>query len=260
MLITTSFFSQVAGRAVSVNMASALAGLKYGGVGAGLDLPHRFAMFIAQTAHESMGWVHDREIWGPTAAQRRYEGRKDLGNIYPGDGALFRGYTPMQLTGRYNTTKFYNWCVKTFPHLSVPDFTVQPHLMNTDPWEGIGPIWYWTNGKSKSLNVQADLGNFREVTRLVNGGYNGLDDRYRYYARAGLVLLGRPADGLKQLQAEHGLKADGICGPKTASLIHELLVKLPKIRFNEVEPAKSPTTTGLWSAIVSLLKSLGIMK
>ena len=53
--------------------------------------PVRVAAFLAQVGHESGGFKYTREIWGPTAAQKRYEGRKDLGNTQPGDGSKYRG-------------------------------------------------------------------------------------------------------------------------------------------------------------------------
>lgn len=238
MLITVNHFSSIANKKINENMASALQGLQFGGVEIGLQKSHRLAMFLAQTAHESMGWTYDREIWGPTAAQRRYEGRSDLGNTQKGDGSLFKGYTPMQITGRYNTTRFYNWCKKTFPTLNVPDFTKSPHLMNTDPWEGLGPIWYWAYGKAKSLNLTADVGDFISNTKLVNGGLNGIDDRYRYYGRAALVLLGRDPSNIKEYQRANGLVPDGIVGSakaaNTALSLHRALLKMPEVRFTDV--------------------------
>ncbi|WP_404940665.1 glycoside hydrolase family 19 protein, partial [Pseudomonas lundensis] len=62
----------------------------------------RVAAFIAQIGHESGQLKYVKEIWGPTAAQARYEGRADLGNTQPGDGSKFRGRGLIQITGRAN--------------------------------------------------------------------------------------------------------------------------------------------------------------
>src|SRR5690606_14403690 len=45
-----------------------------------LDLPHRVTHYIAQLSHENGGFRYDKEIWGNTAAQQRYDVRTDLGN------------------------------------------------------------------------------------------------------------------------------------------------------------------------------------
>lgn len=253
MLITLDTFARIAGKKPNDNMASALQGLQYAGDTVGLNKPHRLAVFLAQTAHESAGWQWDKEIWGPTKAQKGYEGRKDLGNTQPGDGSLFRGYTPMQITGRYNTTKFYNWCKAKFPKLNPPNFVVKPYLMNTDPWEGIGPLWYWSEAKGFSLNGPCDRGDFRQATKLINGGYNGLSERYRYYGRAALVLLGRDVESMRDFQREYGLVADGIVGEKTFLLLHNLLLKLPAVKFTE-----SAVVTGVnpFTALLNFIMKL----
>lgn len=253
MLVTVDLFSKVAGKSVNDNMISALRGLQFAGDAVGLAKPHRLAMFLAQTAHESMGWYYDREVWGPTPAQKAYEGRKDLGNTQKGDGAKFRGYTPMQITGRYNTTRFYNWCVKEFPNLRVPNFVNDPSLMNTDPWEGIGPLWYWAYGKPASLNVSADRGDFVGNTKLVNGGLNGLDDRYRYYGRAALVLLGRDPNDVAGFQRHYGLGVDGKVGAKTQAKMHQLLVALPEVKFNE-DKTVTTKSNSILDFVMSILR------
>ena len=212
------------------NMGSALLGLERFGGGAGLDRPSRLAHYLAQLLHESTRFLHDREVWGPTKAQLGYEGRKDLGNIHPGDGSKFRGYTPGQITGRYNTTQFYQWCVENFPGVVVPNFVESPHLMNTDPWEGLGPIWYWDvgNPEGKTLNRYADENNIEMVTRRINGGLNGYADRLICYDRAALVFLGYAMGPkvIERFQRDNGLVADDISGPKTRAAMHLRLVTL----------------------------------
>ena len=63
---------------------------------------NRVAAFIAQIGHESGQLKYVKEIWGPTAAQAKYEGRKDLGNTVAGDGSKYRGRGLIQITGRAN--------------------------------------------------------------------------------------------------------------------------------------------------------------
>lgn len=185
-------------------------------------LPH----YLCQIMHESGSFKWDREIWGPTPAQKRYEGRKDLGNTQKGDGKKFMGHTGIQITGRTNTTKFWKWCVRTFPNLKVPNFVEHPELMNMDPWEGLGPIWYWMEGnpKGKPLTPYALQNNITMITKLINGGKNGLEDRIDYYGRCALILLGYQLNkgGIKKFQEEHPKAgvADGVIGDKTRHAMH----------------------------------------
>ncbi len=74
----------------------------------------------------------------------------------------------------------------------APDFVAHPELMNTDPWEGLGPIWYWAKGNptGQSLNRYADQGDVENITRKINGGLNGFADRPDYLVRVSLVMLG----------------------------------------------------------------------
>lgn len=186
--------------------------------------PHVQAHLLAQVMHESGGLTLDREIWGPTAAQQRYEGRKDLGNTQKGDGSKFRGYGPIQLTGRGNITAFYAWCKKQ--GLNPPDFTQQPELVAVSPWAGWSTVWYWEVGNPtrKSLTVYADENNIEMITRRVNGGLNGYDDRLSYYDRSALVLLGYGPAEVKRLQTDAGLEPDGVSGPQTRAAMHRQLV------------------------------------
>lgn len=235
MKITAAQLTTIAGgKPGKDNVNSVVIALDGYAVKTGLDKPHRLAHFLAQLAHESGGFVYDREIWGPTAAQRKYEGRKDLGNTVRGDGRKFAGRGPIQITGRANVTRFHKWCVNQ--GLNPPDFVAKPDLINTDPWEGLSAIWYWDAGNptGKSLNAFADRNDIEMITRRINGGLNGYDDRLHRYTRAGLVLAGYEPTAIKAFQAaaqKAGFlpkgkdQLDGIDGPKTRSAIHMTLAK-----------------------------------
>lgn len=95
----------------------------------GLDRLHRLVQFLAQLMHESGDFRYDREIWGPTPAQERYDTRADLGNTpqVDGDGKKYMGRTAMQLTGKANYTSFHEWCEGK--GLNPPDFVAKPDLV-----------------------------------------------------------------------------------------------------------------------------------
>lgn len=144
-----------------------------------INTPARMAAFFAQIGHETGRLVYVREIWGPTPAQRGYEGRKDLGNTRPGDGKKYLGRGLIQTTGRANYAAAR---VGLNVYLeSVPDFERHPELLEQHEWAALSAAWYW---HSRGLNALADAGNFLLITRRINGGTNGLDDRLDLYAAA----------------------------------------------------------------------------
>lgn len=141
----------------------------------------RVAAFVSQLAHESAGFRYLSEIWGPTAAQRRYEGRRDLGNLQPGDGYRYRGRGWVQLTGRAN--------FRTYGRLLGLDLEGNPDLAAQPETAARIAAAYWT---SRNLNRLADAGDVEGVTRGINGGLNGLSDRQRLYSLA-LAALPEPS-------------------------------------------------------------------
>ena len=137
----------------------------------------RIAAFIAQIGHESGQFKYVKEIWGPTAAQARYEGRKDLGNTVAGDGSKYRGRGLIQITGRAN----YMACGEG---LGL-DLIKQPELLEKPQHACMSAAWFWA---TRGLNTLADAGQFDRITRRINGGQNGAADRQALYARALKVL------------------------------------------------------------------------
>ena len=137
----------------------------------------RVAAFIAQIGHESGQLKYVKEIWGPTAAQARYEGRKDLGNTVAGDGSKYRGRGLIQITGRAN----YMTCGEG---LGL-DLIKQPELLEKPQHACMSAAWFWA---TKGLSTLADAGQFDKITLRINGGQNGAADRQALYARALKVL------------------------------------------------------------------------
>ena len=137
----------------------------------------RVAAFIAQIGHESGQLKYVKEIWGPTAAQVKYEGRKDLGNTVAGDGSKYRGRGLIQVTGWAN----YMACGEA---LGL-DLIKQPELLEKPQHACMSAAWFWA---TRGLNTLADAGQFDRITRRINGGQNGAADRQALYARALKVL------------------------------------------------------------------------
>jgi putative chitinase len=134
-----------------------------------IDTPLRVAHFLAQTAHESDGFCTTEEY----ADGRAYEGRRDLGNVEPGDGPRYKGRGLIQLTGRMNYA-----C--TGQELGL-DLLGAPLSVNDPVTYLLVACLFWTRLK---INQHCDADDLYAVTRLVNGGLNGLDSRRAYLARA----------------------------------------------------------------------------
>jgi predicted chitinase len=142
----------------------------------GITTRPRGRAFLATVLHESMGLRHMSEIGGGA----KYEGRGGLGNSRAGDGERYKGRGPIQLTGRAN--------YEAYGRVLKLDLVARPELVATPAvgWRVAACYFQKRAGVLKA----ADAGDFRLVTRLVNGGYNGWDDRLRYWnklAKLGVV-------------------------------------------------------------------------
>lgn len=128
----------------------------------------RFCHFVAQLLHESGEFIYSKEL----ASGVDYEFRSDLGNTQKGDGARFKGRGFIQLTGR-----------KNYEDYSLDrgvNFVQNPTLLESLPESLIVAFWYWSRIDGNNL---ADAGKFNTITRRINGGENGIIERWGYLNR-----------------------------------------------------------------------------
>lgn len=177
-----------------------------------ITTPKRVAAFLAQIGHESAGFTRltenlnysvqalltmfgrhriseaDARKYGRTALQTANPegianciyggswGAQNLGNTQPGDGWRFRGRGLKQLTGRDN----YRRCGIAIGE----NFLMEPDRLLLPVNAALSAGWFW---ESHGLNEYADKQDMVAMTRIVNGGLNGLDDRIaRYEAGIGV--------------------------------------------------------------------------
>ena len=103
-----------------------------------------------------------------------------MGNTEPGDGVCFKGRGLIKITGRAN----YRAVSKA---LYGDEKTLQryPELLEEVVPACRSAAWFWW---SHGLNSIADAGDFRKITQVINGGFNGYDERLAYFQRAQTVL------------------------------------------------------------------------
>jgi predicted chitinase len=128
--------------------------------------------FLSQVGHESGEFRYREEI----ASGSRYEGRRDLGNVNPGDGRRFKGRGLIQLTGRYNYTQFDDYLKRNKELIRNPELVATDNELNVS-----AAGWFWMRN---GLNELADRDDIVAVTRRINGGTNGLAHRRQLYQRA----------------------------------------------------------------------------
>lgn len=161
-----------------------------------INTPIRFAAFIAQLAHESGSFFYTEEL----ASGAAYEGRKDLGNTQAGDGVKFKGRGFIQITGRANYTSLS----KEFG----VDFVTTPSLLGGKninlctadqmKFATMSAGWYWNQRDlniladkmtlSSSVMIEPNLSNYKAITKKINGGYIGLDDRQTRFEKIRVYL------------------------------------------------------------------------
>jgi len=139
-----------------------------------LDSTLTLAHFMAQLIHESGGFRYMEEI----ASGKAYEGRADLGNTQPGDGARYKGRGPIQLTGRNN--------YRRYGQLAGIDFERHPEIVVTPSIGLLVACMFWS---LNSLNELAEADDIEKITRRINGGLNGFEDRKANLQKVKALLL-----------------------------------------------------------------------
>ena len=220
-----------------------------------INTPNRIAGFFAQCGHESMNFTALSENLNYRAetleklfskyfskagrnatdyakqpekiANVIYANRMGNGDTASGEGHLFRGRGVIQLTGKDNYTAFSK---------SV-GMTVEQVIDYVQTKKGAleSACWYWN---SRKINMACDEGDIVKMTKLVNGGSIGLEDRHKHYDKAlailggavpapianaaaipGVLKKGSTGENVKRLQAELGLADDGVFGPGTEAAV-----------------------------------------
>jgi predicted chitinase len=180
-----------------------------------INTPLRLSHFLAQMLHESGLLKYTEEV----ASGAAYEGRKDLGNIYTGDGRRFKGRGLIQLTGRANYARYGRFLKDT-------SLINEPERVASLPLAVDSAGWFWAHGQTTPINNAADKDNVFAVTRMINGGTNGLDKR-----KTLLRAARKAVDYLSALLVQRRINAsgaypklleDGDYGPQTMSVVREL--------------------------------------
>lgn len=176
-MITVAQLAEIISRTRKQRLADYVAILNPAMEEYGINTPRREAAFIATCLHESAEFEQLIEIWGPTKAQLKYEGRADLGNTKPGDGFKYRGRGIIMITGRAN----YQAVSDALGY----DFVFMPDALASPYYAVHAACWWW---KEHGCNKPADKGDFEGVTRIVNGGLTGWKSRKQYYDLAMAAL------------------------------------------------------------------------
>lgn len=155
----------------SQGMARLVESLNYTPEGLRATWPSRFDEATAKRLGRTANKAADQEA----IAEIAYFGR--MGNVHKGDGFRFRGRALVMTTGRAN----YRECGQAIG----ADLEQEPSLLEMRGTAAASTAWYWRKHKLTGYN-----GDVLRVTRLINGGTNGLADRQARYAKALAVLSG----------------------------------------------------------------------
>jgi putative chitinase len=171
-----------------------------------IDTPKRVAAFMAQCGHESGGFTLMQENLNYSAkglvgtfkkyfpteahakpyerkpemiANRVYANRMGNGDEASGEGWYFRGRGIVQITGKNNYTK----CSQSLFESNV--LVENPDLLLETEYAIHSACWFWSAAR---LNELADVGDMKTMTKRINGGFIGLEDRINHYNHAIEIL------------------------------------------------------------------------
>lgn len=155
--------------------------LNYSAQGLAKTWPTRFAVLGADgkpvKPYTPTSFALEIEYNPELIANAAYADRMGNGDFISGDGWRYRGRGAIQLTGKDNYERFAQ-----SRGMELDDVAA---YLDTLPGAIDSAVWYWT---TNNLNVPSDAGDVLTVTKRINGGTNGLDDRQMRYARAMAVL------------------------------------------------------------------------
>ena len=168
-----------------------------------IDTPLRIAAFLGQCGHESEGFTAVKEdlnystqaltlTWPKRfpadiapqyarqpekIANRAYADRLGNGPVESGDGWKHRGRGAIQVTGKDNYIAFAKAAGKTYEEVFA--------YLETKEGAVESACWYWS---TRGLNALADKGAFVSITKAINGGTNGINDRLALYQKAQAIF------------------------------------------------------------------------
>lgn len=160
-----------------------------------IDTKPEICHFIAQCAHESDSF----NILQEYASGKAYEGRKDLGNIYKGDGVRYKGRGAIQTTGRSNYRQLDIEAAKYFK--TKVSFENNPELLLQPDYGIWGACVFWDKRDLNTFanmvdtqkiyvkKLKEELSPVEYISYRVNGGFNGLSKRKEFYERAKTIIV-----------------------------------------------------------------------
>jgi len=176
-----------------------------------INTPERISHFLAQTNYESgyMNYIEENLNYSAKRllqvfpkyfktideakeyaykpekiANKVYANRMGNGSEASGDGWKYRGRGLIQLTGKNNYLKFSKWYNDSKIFVDSPDLLLQPQFAV------LSAFFYWDKNKLNDLIIEKN-GSYaicKTLTKKINGGYNGLDERFKLYLKISEIL------------------------------------------------------------------------